>query len=450
MADIIAALATAPARSAIGILRLSGPDCARVAGQVFTPDRGGTLSDCPAHRLCLGQLRDRQGRLIDRCQAVFSPAPHSYTGEDTVELQCHGSPAALSAALEALFAAGARQALPGEFTQRAFLNGRMDLSQAEAVIDLIDAETADAAANAASQVDGVLRRRVEELSDALAGVLAHFHAELDYPDEDIEPFQLPGCLEALEQTREGLTRLSESYRRGQVLRSGVRTVLLGRPNAGKSSLLNALAGYERVIVTPTPGTTRDTVEESLTLGGVLLRLVDTAGIRQSADEIEAMGVRRSLDAARGADLALFVCDGSEPLSEDDLQAMAAAKTAKCAIALVNKQDLPQVPLVLDFETVLGVSALTGQGLDQLEAEIRRRFGAGSADGSILVSARQAGAAERAIVCLDRAIAALRGGVSPDAALQDVEEALAALGEITGQTVGDQVLSAIFSRFCVGK
>ena len=450
MADIIAALATAPARSAIGILRLSGPDCAVLAGRLFTPDRGGQLADCPDRTLCLGSLHDRQGRLIDRCMAVYSRAPHTYTGEDTVEFQCHGSPAAMSAALEALFALGARQAEAGEFTKRAFLNGRMDLSQAEAVVDLIDAQTPDAAANAASQVDGALRRTAEDLSDALAGVLAHFHAELDYPDEDIEPFELPGCLNELARVRERLRSLEESYGRGQVLKSGVKTVLLGRPNVGKSSLLNALAGYERVIVTPTAGTTRDTVEEQVRLGGVLLRLLDTAGIREEAGQIEALGVERAVAAARDAELALLVIDGSEPLKEDDERAMTAAKAARQLLVLVNKSDLPRAELTLPFDETIRVSAATGAGLDELARWIQERYGAAAADGSILISARQVGVVARAGAALDRAVQALDALVYPDAALQDVEEALAALGEITGRTVGAQVLDAIFSRFCVGK
>ncbi len=451
MADIIAAPATAQARSAIGIIRLSGSGCAQTAGRIFTPARGGTLADCPERRLCLGELRDARGRVIDRCMAVHTRAPHTYTGEDTVELQCHGSPAVLAAALEALYAAGARPAKPGEFTKRAFLNGRMDLTQAEAVVDLIDAETADAAANAAGQVGGALRSRVEAVSDALTGVLAHFHAALDYPDEDIDPFALSAYRGTLQQARQTLLSLAGSYARGQVLKDGLRTVILGRPNVGKSSLLNALAGYERVIVTPTAGTTRDTVEERVQLGGVLLRLTDTAGIRDTDEQIERLGVERSLAAAEGAQLALFVCDGSQPLGAEDRRAIAAAQRAQHAIGLINKSDLPQAELTLPFDCVLRISARSGAGLDALEEELQRRFGAASAvDGGILTSARQAGAAQQAASALERAVCALDAGFTPDAVLSDVECALQALGEITGRVMREELLTQIFARFCVGK
>ena len=383
--------------------------------------------------------------------AVYSRAPHTYTGEDTVELQCHGSPAVLSAALQALIAHGARMALPGEFTKRAFLNGRMDLTQAEAVIDLIEATTAEAAANAASQVGGTLRRSVEGIYDALTDVLAHFHATVDYPDEDIDPFELSQQRDMLFEQAAKLRRLSSSYARGQVLKDGVSAVILGRPNVGKSSLLNALAGYDRVIVTATAGTTRDTVEEQVRVGGVLLRLTDTAGIRDTDDEIERMGVDRSLQAAEQARLALFVCDGSEPLTEEDHRAMAAAKQAEVAIGLSNKSDLQQVVTELPFDTVLTISAKDQKGLAPLEEAIRARFGTDTADaGSILTNARQAGAVEQALTALQRALDSLDLGFTPDAVLFDVEAALTALGEITGRQMREEVVSRIFSRFCVGK
>ena len=315
MGDVIAAVATGKVPCAIGILRLSGEGCAQVAGRVFTPDCGKPLTELPPRRLFLGALRDRKGRVIDQAMAVVCHAPRSYTGEDTVELQCHGSPAMLAAGLEALFAAGARQAGPGEFTKRAFLNGQLGLTQAEAVIDLIDAESADAAANAAGQLSGVLQKRIEPVYDRLTDLCSHFHAVLDYPDEDIEDFGLQELSDTVKISAEELQKLLSTYERGRQLKQGVKAVLLGRPNAGKSSLLNALAGYERVIVTDIAGTTRDTVEEPVRLGSVLLRLTDTAGIREAGDKIEAMGVARSEAAAKEAELAIFVCDGSEPLNE---------------------------------------------------------------------------------------------------------------------------------------
>lgn len=453
MADIIAAIATGHSPCAIGILRLSGSGCAQVAGQIFTPRSGIPLAEAPNRKLVMGTVRDRQGRVIDHALAVYSRAPHTYTGEDTVELHCHGGPAVLSAALEALFAAGARQAMPGEFTKRAFLNGQMDLTQAEAVIDLIDAETADAAANAAGQVGGALLRRLEPLYQGLTDLCSHFHAVLDYPDEDITPFQLPAYRQTLTQTAAELQQILRSFDRGRFLKTGVKAAILGRPNVGKSSLLNALAGFDRVIVTEIAGTTRDTVEQSVKLGGTVLRLLDTAGIRETGDQIEAMGVLRAQEAAAEADLALFVCDGSQPLTEEDRTAMDAANKAPRVIALINQCDKPQIVQIseLPFATVLCISARTGMGLDALEKTVNQLFGGTQVcDGSILTNARQAGAVERATGHLAQAIAALDGGLTPDAVLLDVESAMEAMGELTGRTVREDITNRIFQRFCVGK
>lgn len=453
MSDVIAAIATGRVPCAIGILRLSGPGCAEAAGRVFTLRGGMPLAQAPNRKLMLGTLRDRQGRVIDEALAVYTRAPHSYTGEDTVELQCHGSPAMLAAGLEALLAAGARQALPGEFTKRAFLNGQLDLTQAEAVIDLIDAETAEAAANAAGQLGGALLRRIDPVYNDLRDLCSHFHAVLDYPDEDIEDFGRDELAQTLRRAAEAVSALLSTYERGKILRQGVRTVLLGRPNAGKSSLFNALAGFDRVIVTEIAGTTRDTVEEPVKVGGVLLRLTDTAGIREAGDRIEAMGVERSKRAAREAQLAIFVCDGSRPLDAEDERAMQAALDAPEHIAVINKSDLPLCisPKELPFDTVLTLSAATGEGLDALTREIARRFAADTrCDGSLLTNPRQFGALSRAQDALARAEQALLAGVTPDAVLTDVELAMQALGEITGRTVREDITNRIFERFCVGK
>ena len=289
MRDVIAAVATGKIPCAIGILRLSGQGCSEVADRVFVPDCGKPIAHLKPRMLYLGKVYDRFGRIIDQAMVVYCPAPHSYTGEDTVELQCHGSPAMLASALEALLQAGARQAGPGEFTKRAFLNGQLDLTQAEAVIDLIDAQTAEAAANAAGQLGGALLQRIEPIYEDMTDLCSHFHAVLDYPDEDIADFELQELEETLERSDRALKALLATYEQGRFLKQGVKAVLLGKPNVGKSSLLNALAGYDRVIVTEIAGTTRDTVEETLRLGKVLLRLTDTAGMRNAEDPIEALG-----------------------------------------------------------------------------------------------------------------------------------------------------------------
>ena len=317
MSHVIAAVSTGSQISAIGILRLSGDGCAEVGGKVFTCKNGQPLTQAPNRKLILGTLHDRHGRVIDQCMAVYTRGPHSYTGEDTVEFHCHGSPAVLAAGLEALYLAGAKPAKRGEFTKRAFLNGQLDLTQAEAVIDLIEADTADAAANAAGQVGGVLQKKLAPIYDDLTNLCSHFHAVLDYPDEDIADFGLASYEGSLRADAKSLYALLKTYGQGRILKQGVSAAIVGRPNVGKSSLLNALAGYERVIVTDIPGTTRDTVEETVMLGSTRLRLIDTAGIRETADKIEAMGVERSKEAAENADLVIFVCDGSQPLTDDD-------------------------------------------------------------------------------------------------------------------------------------
>lgn len=453
MQDVIAAVATGKSPCAIGIVRLSGDGCAAVAGRVFTPDCKKAVQELPDRKLFLGTLRDRFGRVIDQAMVVYCRAPHSYTGEDTVELQCHGSPAMLAAALEALFAAGARQALPGEFTKRAFLNGQLDLTRAEAVIDLIDAESADAAANAAGQLGGALLRRIEPIYSDLTDLCSHFHALVDYPDEDIDPLENETFLAVLRRAQEGVQHLLSTYTRGQQLKRGVRTVLLGRPNVGKSSLFNALAGYDRVIVTDIAGTTRDTVEETLQLGHVLLRLTDTAGIRAAGDAVEAMGVARAEAAAQGAELVLFVCDGSQALTQEDLRAIAQAKRAPCAVALINKSDLPcRVDrAALPFVHVFSVSAVTGENLPALTAFLEEKYGTQAhCDGSLLTNPRQFDALLRADKALAQGRQALANGITADAVLTDVEQAMQALGEVTGHTVREDVTNRIFERFCVGK
>ena len=453
MNDIIAAVSTGNCVSAIGIIRLSGNGCAAVADKVFTMNNGESVENAPVRKMMLGNLRDKQGRTIDQCMVVFSKAPHSYTGEDTVEFHCHGSPAVLVAGLEALYLAGARPAKRGEFTKRAFMNGQLGLTQAEAVIDLIEAETADAAANAAGQVSGRLQKRLSPIYDNLTDLCSHFHAVLDYPDEDIEDFGLENYHQALRSDAKALYALLQTYGQGRILRHGVAAAIVGKPNVGKSSLLNALAGYDRVIVTEIAGTTRDTVEETVMLGNTRLRLIDTAGIRNTEDRIEAMGVERSKKEAENADLVLFVCDGSQPLTEEDHAVIDVCLEAENAIALINKTDLGRKtqPSDLPFTTVIPICAKTGAGLDQLANVVDTMFaGESPCDGSVLTNARQFDAIRRAYEAMLQALKGLQLGLTPDAVLTDIETAMEAMGEVTGATVREDITARIFERFCVGK
>lgn len=452
MADTIAAIATGTQVSAIGIIRLSGDETFRVIDRLFFPYSGKKMSESADRRLIFGELRDRGGELLDVCLCTISRAPHSYTGENTAEFQCHGSPTVLRAALDELFALGARQAAPGEFTKRAFLNGRMELCAAEAVADIIDAETVECAKNAAGQLSGAISRKVDGIYSALTDISSHYHAVLDYPDEDIEDFQLESYEGSLTSALTELERLLQSHERGKLMTGGIPAAIAGRPNAGKSSLLNALLGYDRAIVTAIPGTTRDTIEEKLRIGRLTLRLIDTAGIRDTDDEVERLGVERSRAAMSKAELVIAVVDGSGEITDEDREVIAQAESAPKGIVVLSKRDIAEQDAEITTALpVVSLSSVTGDGMDELERVIAEQFPLPEVPaGEILTNVRQADAVKRAIEYMRSALDAMRAGMTPDIVLTETEGAMSALGELSGRTVREDVTNRIFQRFCVGK
>ena len=459
--DTIAAISTARGvASGVGVLRISGEGAIAAAEQVVRRKGGRLLADAAERTMVRCDLLDSTGAVIDDILAVVFRAPHSYTGEDVVELQCHGAPIVLEEALRALFLVGARQAQPGEFTKRAFLNGQLDLTQAEAVVDLIDAETAEGARNAVGQLGGAIARPVGKVYDALMDITSRFYAVVDYPDEDIEPLQQEAMEQTLRQSEEMLKGLLATAERGRILKKGVAAAIVGRPNVGKSSLLNALLGFDRAIVTDIAGTTRDTVEEKVLCGGVLLRLMDTAGIRETEDAVERIGVERSRQAMEQAELVLAVVDGAAPMTEEDHQILRQAAQSKHWILIWSKSDLEhklEIP-ALQFDVplhapdaVVALSSVTGEGIRDLEQAVAALYPKMDApQGTVVTNARQTEAIARALDAVTAARQALESGMTADVVLTDGEEALNALGELTGKTVREDLVATIFSRFCVGK
>ncbi len=453
MQDTIAALATAPVKGAIGVLRISGESAGEIAEKVFCGKRG--LRENPRQML-YGDFLSGDGAVIDRGLAVFFAAPGSYTGEDTVEFYCHGSVTVLGEILNALYRCGARPAKPGEYTRRAFLNGKMDLTQAEAVIDLIDAETVQAAKNAAAQLDGVMAENISAAREPLVDIASEFYAYVDYPDDEIEQDEIERATDTLRGVKEKLSKLAASFEKGKLLRDGVSCAIVGRPNVGKSSVLNAMLGYERSIVTDIAGTTRDTVEEIFNLGGIRLRLIDTAGIHSTEDTVERQGVERARKAAENAELVLAVFDGGKELDAEDREILGML-SGKLAVGIINKSDLEAVTSQADISEYFSgrcctVSAREKDGFDLLEKIIAEIFAVESIPcaGETVTNPRHAAALRSAAEYVDCAEQALSSGLTPDVAGGDIEQALNALEELTGRRASEQVLERIFERFCVGK
>ena len=452
--DTIAAISTPPGEAGIGIVRLSGPAAEAIARRLFRPRRPRPAWQ--SHRLYLGHLLDSQGHVLDEVLLTLMRAPHTYTRQDMVEIHCHSGYAILRAILQAVLAQGARLAKPGEFTLRAFLSGRLDLSQAEGVLEAIQARTEAALRVAQAHLAGGLGHRLAGLRVALLGVLAQLEAALDFPEEGAE--LTPAALkEQLAAPRKELQRLLATYRQGRLLREGVRVVLAGRPNVGKSSLLNRLLDAERAIVTDIPGTTRDVIEATVTLGGLAICLADTAGLREARDRVEELGVARSREHMSQADLILYLVDASDAASPDDAQVLQDF-AGRPVIIVMNKIDLPPQLDADDLRhawphPVVAISALTGQGLADLEQAVLDLVLQGGVQpgGDMITQARHAELLARAGAALDRGITLLEQAEPPwELVALEVKEALMALGEITGEEVGDAVLDQIFSQFCIGK
>lgn len=455
MSKVIAAISTPISPAGLGIIRVSGDGAIELAAQVFRPlSEKRELPLLAGYQAAYGHVHDRDG-VIDECVATVFRAPHSYTGEDVVELSCHGGVYLLQRTLRALFEAGARSAEAGEFTRRAFLNGKLDLTRAEAVMELISAQGRLSAKTALATREGAVFRALEPVKQQLIGLQAQIAAFVDYPDDDIPELEPQTLADELCRAQQVLSRMLSNYDAGRVLRAGVDTAIVGSPNVGKSTLMNCLAGCDRSIVTAVAGTTRDVVEESVRIGELTLKLSDTAGIRETADEVEAIGVERSRRRLESAALVLAVFDSSRSLSQDDRE-LIEQLPADTTIAILNKQDLPKKideKSVFDkFQHIVYMQADSGAGKEALERAITEVTGLYRLDEAepLLANERQRDCVYRAKGALDEAVQAIRAGLSQDAVAVSVDGALVALLELTGERATDAVVDGIFARFCVGK
>jgi tRNA modification GTPase len=449
--DTIVAIATPPGRGGIGVVRLSGPESKAIAERMLHLSGGRALE---ASRALFGELVEiESGERIDEVVATWFAAPHSYTTEEIVEISCHGSPVVLRRVVEMAIAQGARLAEPGEFTQRAFLNGRLDLTQAEAVRDLIDAQTLYQAKVAARQLQGSLSRVLLPVKQKLIALIAKLEAGIDFAEDDVAVMPADQTLAALEEVSALLRALEASFAFGRLVHDGWTLAIVGRPNVGKSSLFNQLVERERAIVTALPGTTRDPVTETVVLGGIPVRLVDTAGIREALDEAEEIGVRKSMEALADADLVLVVLDASAELSGVDRELLADV-AGRAAIVVCNKVDLAESsePISVANLPTLRTSAVTGEGIAGLRAEILRMVrGRASEDGgAMLTNLRQQCEIQSALGALAAAASSVQNAIPDEMVLLDLYHALHALDEMTGATTADDILNLIFSTFCIGK
>ncbi len=457
--DTITAIATAPGEAGISIIRMSGPSCVDVLEGIFKPKKGSSIKDFSERRLVYGHIVDKdENRVLDEVLVVYMKAPYTYTKEDIVEINCHGGIVPTRNILEVVLKSGVRMAEPGEFTKRAFLNGRIDLAQAEAVMDLISAKTDKGFDVALNQLEGGLSKKVKEVRDSIMETLAHIHVSIDYTEEDIEEITYPELISRTEEITSKIESMLKTSETGKIIREGLNTVIIGKPNVGKSSLMNALLRESRAIVTDIPGTTRDVIEEQLSVKGIPLKIVDTAGIRETEDLVEKIGVERSKDLFNKADLIILVLDASDELTKEDREIIGHIKDRK-ALVLLNKTDLPKKinegeleELLLD-KKVIKVSILEEKGLSEIEDEIVNMVYGGeikAADNSFVTNVRHKNSLQRAFNSIKEGADAAKQYLPFDLLEVDIKDCYDALGEITGDTVDDDIIQKIFANFCLGK
>lgn len=453
--DTIAAISTPFGEGGIGIVRLSGKEAIEIADKVFSSPRGKSLAGAKSHKILYGHIIEPgNGTAVDEVLVSVMRSPHTYTREDTVEINCHGGSLPLRRVLELVLKCGARLAMPGEFTQRAFMNGRIDLVQAEAVLDIIRSKSDEGKRAALTQLEGSLSAEIGSARDHVSGICAQVEAYIDFPEEEIERHTEEQIVASIRRVREGLARLVRTYEESRLFRDGVAVAIVGRPNVGKSSLLNALLDRERAIVTEVPGTTRDTLEEFLNIDGLPVRITDTAGIRQCHDLPEREGVRRSLMAIEQSDLVLALFDGSREVSGEDLEVIERVGGRK-AIFVVNKSDLPRRldPGIFAGRDAVGISARTGEGIELLRSEILRRTltrSTESREGALVTNLRHKVLIAESLRALEESLSTMTGGGPLEIAAVGLRSALDSLGEIVGAVTTDDILNRIFRDFCIGK
>ena len=453
--DTIAAIATPLGEGGIAIIRISGIKAVNVGDSVFQPlsKAKNHLANSKSHTIHYGYIYLNKQRL-DEVMVSVMRGPSTFTREDIIEINCHGGIQATKAVLDAVLKAGARLAAPGEFTKRAFLHGRIDLTQAEAVLDLINARSGIALSAANEQLEGKLSQRINQLRDETMHVLAHVEAHIDFPDEDIEPDTMNGLIERLEKAKSFIDQLLATANDGQLIRRGIRVAIIGRPNAGKSSLLNQLLGHDRAIVSNIAGTTRDTISEEAQIRGIRVVFIDTAGLQETNDKVEQEGVKRTRTLLNQADLVLYVLDASEPLTEDSQTSLANLRDRK-HILVLNKSDLPtelELTKIKNSKTV-SVSSINGDGIESLKETIQNSVWDGEITSEmfeVMVNSRHQEALNRAKISLHTSIKQLKSGVELDLVSVDLRISTNAIGEIVGKTTTENLLDSIFSTFCIGK